>query len=230
MKKTIYDIFMPAGGRGKRLGAISDKTPKPIIKINNQEFIIKVIKSLLKVKVSNIYVLTSYKDRKFFFIKKFFSKFFFKLNLIKDVKRIGTFNALYNVRKLMKNNFIYTNSDEILDININKIIKIFEKYKLDILQLYFSDSKGVNLNNKLIINKKEFSKNKRYVEGGLKIFNKNIFKKKFPKTKYLRIEDFIKYNNKKLNVRYFIIKDKPYSIDTWKRIQRTKKFLKKNNL
>ena len=230
MKKTIYDIFMPAGGRGKRLGAISDKTPKPIIKINNQEFIIKVIKSLLKVKVSNIYVLTSYKDRKFFFIKKFFSKFFFKLNLIKDVKRIGTFNALYNVRKLMKNNFIYTNSDEILDININKIIKIFEKYKLDILQLYFSDSKGVNLNNKLIINKKKFSKNKKYVEGGLKIFNKNIFKKKFPKTKYLKIEDFIKYNNKKLNVRYFIIKDKPYSIDTWKRIQRTKKFLKKNNL
>jgi len=230
MKKTIYDIFMPAGGRGKRLGAISDKTPKPIIKINNQEFIIKVIKSLLKVKVSNIYVLTSYKDRKFFFIKKFFSKFFFKLNLIKDVKRIGTFNALYNVRKLMKNNFIYTNSDEILDINIVKVIKIFEKYKLDILQLYFSDSKGVNLNNKLIINKKKFSKNKKYVEGGLKIFNKNIFKKKFPKTKYLKIEDFIKYNNKKLNVRYFIIKDKPYSIDTWKRIQRTKKFLKKKNL
>ena len=66
MKKTIYDIFMPAGGRGKRLGAISNKTPKPLIKINNQEFIIKVIKSLLKIKVSNIYVLTSYQNKNFF--------------------------------------------------------------------------------------------------------------------------------------------------------------------
>tara|TARA_Y100001958_G_scaffold118011_1_gene85066 strand:- start:166 stop:858 length:693 start_codon:yes stop_codon:yes gene_type:complete len=230
MKKTIYDIFMPAGGRGKRLGAISNKTPKPLIKINNQEFIIKVIKSLLKIKFSYIYILTSYKDTKFFFIKDFFSKYFFKLNLIKDTKRIGTFNALYNVREHIKNDFIYSNSDEILDINIAKIIKIFEKYKLDILQLYFLDSKGINLDNKLIINKKKFYKNRKYVEGGLKIFNKNIFKKKFPLTKYFKIEDFIKNNKKKLNVKYFIIKDKPYSIDTWKRIQRTKKFLKKKNL
>ena len=160
-------------------------------------------------------MLTSYKNTKFFFIKKFFSKYFFKLNLIKDIKRIGTFNALYNVRKLIKNDFIYSNSDEILDINFAKVIKIFEKYKLDILQLYFPDSKGVNLNNKLIINKKKFSKNKKYIEGGLKIFNKNIFKKKFPPIKYFKIEDFIKYNIKKLNVKYFIIKDKPYSIDTW---------------
>ena len=230
MNKTIYDIFMPAGGRGKRLGAISNKTPKPLIKINNQEFIIKVIKSLLKIKVSNIYVLTSYQNKKFFFIKNFFSKYLFKLNFIKDIKRIGTFNALYNARKFIKNDFLYTNSDEILDINITKVIKIFEKYKLDILQLYFSDSRGVNLNNKLIINKKNFSKNEKYIEGGLKIFNKNIFKKKFPPIKYFKIEDFIKYNKKKLNIKYFIIKDKPYSIDTWKRIQRTKKFLKKKNL
>ena len=144
MKKTIYDIFMPAGGRGKRLGAISNKTPKPLIKINNQEFIIQVIKSLIKIKVSNIYLLNSYKNKKFFFIKNFFSKYFFKLNFIKDIKRIGTFNALYNARKFIKNDFLYTNSDEILDINITKVIKIFEKYKLDILQLYFSDSRGVN--------------------------------------------------------------------------------------
>ena len=86
------------------------------------------------------------------------------------------------------------------------------------------------MNNKLIINKKDFSKNEKYIEGGLKIFNKNIFKKKFPLIKYFKIEDFIKYNKKKLNIKYFIIKDKPYSIDTWKRIQRTKKFLKKKNL
>ena len=163
-------------------------------------------------------------------MKNFFSKYFFKLNFIKDIKRIGTFNALYNARKFIKNDFLYTNSDEILDINITKVIKIFEKYKLDILQLYFSDSRGVNLNNKLIINKKDFSKNEKYIEGGLKIFNKNIFKKKFPLIKYFKIEDFIKYNKKKLNIKYFIIKDKPYSIDTWKRIQRTKKFLKKKNL
>ena len=120
-------------------------------------------------------------------------------------------------------NIKLTNGAFLIDI-------IFEKNKLDILQLYFSDSKGVNLNNKLIINKKKFSKNKKYIEGGLKIFNKNIFKKKFLSTKYFKIEDFIKYNNKKLNVRYFIIKDRPYSIDTWKRIQRTKNFLKKKNL
>ena len=230
MKKTIYDIFVPAGGRGKRLGAISNNIPKPLIKINNQQFIIKVIKSLLKIKVLNVYILTSYKDKKFFSIKNFFSKYFFELNLVKDIKRIGTFSALYNVRNLIKNHFIYTNSDEILDINNIKFINLFENYKLDILQLYFPDSKGISLDKKLVINKKKFSSNKKYIEGGLKIFNKDIFKKKLPSIKYFKIEDFIKKNNHKLNVKYFIIKDKPYSIDTWKRIQRTKKFLKKNKL
>ena len=52
---------------------------------------------------------------------------------------------------------IYIQIDEILDINFIKVIKIFEKYKLDIYNYIFR--LNVNLNNKLIINKNFLKKN-----------------------------------------------------------------------
>lgn len=227
MKKTIFDIFIPVGGLGKRLGVITKRTPKPLIKINNEEFIIKVINSLLKLEIVNINLLTSYKDKKFHFLKKIIFKKKFNLRFIKDIKLSGTFNSLYNCKKLIKRDFIYSNADEILDLDINKMIKIFEKQKIDVLQFFFEDKKGIKIDKKIIINKSLFKNNKKYTEGGLKIFKKNIFKNK-KELFYSKIEDFLYQNKKSIRIKYYIIKKKPYSIDTWKRIARTKIYLKKS--
>ena len=67
MKKNKLDIFIPVGGLGKRLGAITKKTPKPLIKINKEPFIIKLIKSFKRLNYDNLYLLTNYKDKSFFF-------------------------------------------------------------------------------------------------------------------------------------------------------------------
>ena len=146
------------------------------------------------------------------------------MKLINDDKRKGTFNSLYRSRHKIKNDFIYSNADEILDINLNKLIKIFKTKKIDILQLYFKDKNGVRLENEKILNKKLHSKKNKYTEGGLKLISKKIFKKSKIK-KFQKIEEFISYNKNNLKLHYFIIKEKPYSIDTWKRIVRTKKYL-----
>ena len=224
-KKNKLDIFIPVGGLGKRLGGITKKTPKPLIKINNEPFVVKLIKSFKNLSYENLYLLTNYKEKAFFFLKYQFRN----LNLIKDKKRKGTFKSLYDCKKYIKNDFLYSNSDEILDLNIKYIIKIFKKKKIDILKLFFKDNLGKKLNKKLVINKKKFNKTYNYTEAGLKIFKKNIFKKS-SKFVFKRIEDYIEYNLENLKVMYFIIEHKPYSIDTWKRLKRTKKFLKKINL
>ena len=71
MKKNKLDIFIPVGGLGKRLGAITKKTPKPLIKINKEPFIIKLIKSFKRSNYDNLYLLTNYKDKSFFFLKNY---------------------------------------------------------------------------------------------------------------------------------------------------------------
>ena len=174
MIKTKFDIFMPAGGIGKRLGAITKKKPKPLIKIFNREFIQYVIDSLIKSNFDTLNLMISYKKDLF----KSLKLPNIKVNLIEDRNRRGTFNCLLQAKAYIKKNFIYSNSDEIIDEDIRKLINIFETKRLDILQLYFLDKKGASIDKKFIINKKKYDKNKLYTEAGLKILNKNFFKKK----------------------------------------------------
>ena len=61
MSKTKFDIFMPAGGIGKRLGAITKNKPKPLIKIFNREFIQYVIDNLIKSNFDTLNLMISYK-------------------------------------------------------------------------------------------------------------------------------------------------------------------------
>mgnify|MGYP003951142531 CR=1 FL=1 len=227
MKKSNFDIFIPVGGIGRRLGGITINTPKPLIKINKEEFIITVIKSLMKTKIKNVNLLTSYKDQKFNFLIKKFEKKKIKIKLIKDNERIGTFNCLNKCKHNINHDFIYSNADEIVNINIKRLITIFYKNNLDVLQLIFNGEKeGLPLDSKYIINKKKFQTGKKYIEGGLKILNKKIFNKLKIK-KFKKIEDCLFFNRDSINLKYYIIDEKPYSIDTWKRIKRTKKFLMK---
>ena len=218
------DIYIPVGGYGKRLGAITKIIPKPLIKIDNEQFIIKLIRSFNKLEITNFYLLTSYKEKQFFFLKKRLSSL--KINFVKDKRKEGTFKSLYNCRKSLTNNFIYSNSDEILDLSLKNIVKTFKSEKIDILQLFFKDNLEKKLDKKLVINKKKFNDKKNYTEAGLKIFKKNIFKNIRNKN-YKSIEDFIESNLAQLNVKFLIIETRPYSIDTWKRLRRTKLFLKK---
>ncbi len=221
MRKIKFDIFMPAGGVGRRLGAITKNKPKPLIKIFKREFILYVIRSLLKVNIHTLHLMISYKNDCFMNLK---------LNnintkLFSDNKRKGTFNCLYSVRSKIKRNFIYSNADEILDINLNKIIELFNKHRPDVLQLYFPNKDGNKIDKNFIINNKKYRKNNNYTEAGLKIFSKNIFKIRLKK-KYKKIEDFINDNKNKINIKILIIDKRPFSIDTSKRISRTKSYLK----
>ena len=66
------DAFLLCGGYGKRLGKITKKIPKPFLKIRNKPFIKYIINDLVEAKISNIYLLCSYKSH--FFFKEFHKK------------------------------------------------------------------------------------------------------------------------------------------------------------
>ena len=46
--KKIFNIMILAAGLGKRMKSYTKKTPKPLIKINNETLIEKIIKNLEK--------------------------------------------------------------------------------------------------------------------------------------------------------------------------------------
>ena len=84
-----------AGGVGSRLGSITKKIPKPIIRIHNKPYLEYLLNWLISNGFKKFYFLLSYKNEK---IKNFLAQFFLKKNLkykiFLDKKKIGNIFSL----------------------------------------------------------------------------------------------------------------------------------------
>ena len=61
----MNDAVILVGGRGRRLGKLTNKTPKPLIKIGDKIFLDILIEKLIIYNFKCIYFLCSYKKEKF---------------------------------------------------------------------------------------------------------------------------------------------------------------------
>ena len=119
----INDVVILVGGKGTRLGSMTSKTPKPLIKINNKPFLDQLISKLIKYNFKNIYLLCSYKKRLFF--KRYHNKILHnsKILCINEGIAKGTGGALYKLKHKINNNFLLLNGDTFFDLNLNFLIK-----------------------------------------------------------------------------------------------------------
>ena len=119
---AIKNIVILAGGRGSRLGKITQNTPKPLLKIGNKPFLDQLLCKILKYNFNKIFILTSYKKNLFF--KKYHNKIIHnsKLICLNEGKPKGTGGALYRLKNKIKNNFILVNGDTFFDIDYNYLI------------------------------------------------------------------------------------------------------------
>ena len=176
---NIKNVLILVGGLGSRLGSITKKTPKPLIKFNNIPFIEYQIKKLIKIKPKKIVLLCGYKNH--FFIKNYKNKTVGKTKIICHVekKRLGTGGALQNARKYIQNNTLVCNGDTYFDYKFENIVNLKIKLKCVMLILvknnnYKSNKKLTNLgiNNGKIIYKKQ----SKLMNSGYYIINRKIIK------------------------------------------------------
>ena len=116
------DLVILAGGKGTRIKKFS-KYPKPLVKFNNLHFLDYLIQnySIYNFKIF-IFLLVTKEIQ----IKKIYNKRRFNLKSVKVIVEkspLDTGGALYNLKNI-KNDFILTNGDSILDIDLKKFIKI----------------------------------------------------------------------------------------------------------
>ena len=182
------DAFLLCGGYGKRLGKITKKIPKPFLKIRNKPFIGYIINDLVEAKISNIYLLCSYKSHFFFreFHKKKINKT--KIFCIKEPRPLETGGSIVNAKKKLKSTFLVLNGDSYFKINLNKFIKkgikknCNIKLALTLNKYYKSNSKlsNLRLSKDNIVSK---SNNSKLMNSGIYLIKKfsllKISKKKF---------------------------------------------------
>ncbi len=176
----IEDIVVLVGGRGERLGKITKKLPKPLIKINNRPFLEHLLAKLLKYNFKRIYLLCSYKKNKFY--KLYHNKQIHntKMICINEGKQKGTGGALFKLKRKIKKNFILLNGDTFFNINYQIVKKINIKNKTAFIALTnINKSTNNQLMTNLALNTKHivyFSKSKtKMMNGGVYLINKRIF-------------------------------------------------------
>jgi D,D-heptose 1,7-bisphosphate phosphatase len=125
----INQAIIVCGGYGKRLGKITLKIPKPLIKVNKLTVLDHIIKNLTRFGINRVILLCHYKYE--IFKKKYHNHELFgaKILCIKEKKLLGSSGALLNAKKQLDENFIFCNGDTFFDININDLMLEFFKKK-----------------------------------------------------------------------------------------------------
>ena len=103
----MFDLVILVGGKGKRLGKITMKTPKPLIKINNNNFLDILLSKLIKYNFKKIFLLCSYKKEKFFNIYHKKKIHHSKIICINEGKPKDTGGALYKVKDKIKGRLLF---------------------------------------------------------------------------------------------------------------------------
>ena len=103
--KTKQCVIL-AGGYGSRLGVITNKIPKPLLKINKIPFLFYLILKLKRSGIKNIIILVWNKSDEFNKIN-FKKKFNLNIKIIKEPKKLGTGGSLINSYKYLDKNFFF---------------------------------------------------------------------------------------------------------------------------
>jgi D,D-heptose 1,7-bisphosphate phosphatase len=168
----IKQAAILVGGYGKRLGHITKKNPKPLIRINGTVILDQIIKNFSRFGIEKIILLCHYKANRFF--KKYHKKSLYglKIECVKEPSALGTGGALkYSLNK-MDNYFLLCNGDTYFDINYIDFFINFNKTKfigaiaLSKKNAFYSDN---NIKYKI--------KSNVYTSSGVYIFNKKKIKK-----------------------------------------------------
>lgn len=130
-KKKKISVVIMAGGLGTRLKPFTNILPKPLIPIGNKTVIENIIDKFSNQNIKKFIITLNYKSQ---IIKSFFKELNLneKVDFYIEKKPLGTIGALSKLKKKLKGDFFLTNSDSVIDIDMNDFIEFHKKNKNDL--------------------------------------------------------------------------------------------------
>ena len=228
----MYQIVIIAGGLGSRLGKLTQKTPKALIKINKKPFIYYQLNQLSNQGFKKVVICVGYLGDK---IRKYLGngkKFNLNIQYSHDNKKLlGTAGCVRKAIPLLEDNFIVTYGDTYLPVNFKNIQKSFEKQNAKALvAIYKNDNKLGSSNicfkgKNIFYQKNSKLKKMNYIEYGVSVFSKEIFvESKFKKLSDL--SNILSLLSKRKKLKHYVVKKRFYEIGSNVGLEETKNYLK----
>jgi dTDP-glucose pyrophosphorylase len=226
-KKIKEHIVIMAGGYGRRLGVLTKKCPKALLKFNNKPLLQYILEYVKKNNFYNIQISVFFLKKmiKNFVLKK--NNFFLKIKFLEEKSAMGTIGSIGLIKKI-SNNFIVLNCDIISDVDLNELLNFHKKNKsiltIGVKHFQYKNPYGVIVSKKnRLISFQEKPGINFTINTGIYIFNKKIIPviKKF---NLKNIEDLIvSLNSKNYKIYTYPI------IENWYDLGQDKKRLKRYN-
>jgi dTDP-glucose pyrophosphorylase len=110
------DAILMAGGRGERLRPITDKTPKPLLKVGGKSIIDYNIDNLISYGVENIYITVHYLSGKIIKHVQHYSEDI-KIKCVNENSPLGTFGSVKKIETLNSDYVLIMNADIFTNID-----------------------------------------------------------------------------------------------------------------
>ena len=138
-KKVERTALILAGGFGKRLGSITKKTPKPLLKIDSKPILEIILKKLEVANYKKIYVATHYLHQR---IEKFLKsrESLADIDIIYEPKPLGTAGSISEIKNKNFNDLTVLNGDIVSEINLDALnqFHLEKKYDLTLTVAHYS--------------------------------------------------------------------------------------------
>ncbi|MBU0586313.1 NTP transferase domain-containing protein [Candidatus Micrarchaeota archaeon] len=216
-------LFILCGGKGTRLGAITKKVPKPLIKLKGRAFILHLIK-IYSPLFDRIVLLAGYKGKEFIKLK------INKVDLKIEEKQLGTGGALIRIFEELPEQFFICNGDTFLwPLDLNEFIEFCENGKRTTLMLCEDEGKArgsvsITGNSVSEFKEKSGSENGLVYTGFCSIMKKDIIKWR-ARSKLSMEKEVFPTLAKECKLACYVGSSKIYDIGTHKGMQRFKELL-----
>ena len=119
-RRVDIPVVIMAGGKGSRLLPLTNVIPKPLIPVTDKTIIEEIMSRFISAGCGRIYVSVNYMVET---IKDYFSKRpQWKLEYIQERKPLGTGGSLYLLKGRVRETFIVTNCDTLVDTDLYDLV------------------------------------------------------------------------------------------------------------
>ncbi len=207
--KTLLpvDAVLMAGGKGERLRPLTEKTPKPLIKVGEKCIIDYNIDSLISYGIKNIFVTVNYLGEQ---LEEHFKekRDGIKINTVKEPKYLGTIGSIKFVESFYNDTILVMNSDLFTNIDYEDFYLHFKEHDADMsvaaVPYIVKVPYGVfNLEGRNIKGVTEKPTISYYANAGIYLIKKELLKL-IPENKFYNATDFMSslINNNYKVIRY----------------------------
>ncbi len=231
---TSYPMVILLGGLATRIRPITNTIPKAMVIINDKPFIYWILKYYMKQYITNFHLLLGYKGD---IIEDYISSvscFSSRVTYHYDGHSLkGTGGALLRAARSLPDKFILLYGDTLLRIKISDFVTYAELHRynnvMSILKNYNNwDKSNVSIGLDNNITYCNLSNSKRnYIDYGMSIINKETFLAYADKNIF-ELSEYYEYLSRENKLYGYEVKERFYEIGSFKGIEETDDFVKKN--